>query len=73
MRKARAAFDGIKGVERLFQSGGAAVLTLNKGSKLNEETVKSLLKKQGLGLVSFKKETREYAPRAYNLTIKPVT
>ncbi|MFT4537896.1 MAG: hypothetical protein ACI835_000328 [Planctomycetota bacterium] len=73
MRKARVAFDGIQGVDRLFQNGGAAVLTLKSGAKLEEATIKSLLKKQGLSLVSFKKEEREYATRAYSLNVKPVT
>ena len=67
------AFESLDGVERLFQNGGAAVFTLEKGAKIEEATVKKAVEKNGLQLVRFASEKRPVAHKAYNLGIKPVT
>lgn len=70
---ARAAFQDIENVDRLFQNGTRATFTLKPGEWFDEQGLVELLEENNLSLDSFRRERRPRSATAWVLGTKPFT
>lgn len=73
MKLARAAFESLEGVDRLFQNGTRATFTLKPGEWFDERALEEALEENKLTIGSYRRERRPRATTAWVLRTKPFT
>ncbi len=73
MKLARAAFESLENVDRLFQNGTRATFTLKPGEWFDERALEEALEENKLTLESYRRERRPRATTAWVLRTEPFT
>ncbi len=73
MKLARAAFESLENVDRLFQNGTRATFSLKPGEWFDERALEEALEENKLTLESYRRERRPRATTAWVLGTEPFT